>query len=223
MAATPTKARIRIAQSFWMHDYVVPFSDDIQPASLFLKNRHYLIVDIETQKIAQDVGGWGNIDKLGVSVACAYDSKSGEFLTYREQELDALHKLCKERLVVGYNIIGFDLKVLTAYGFDPKKFDVFDIMLDVEQSSGWRYVKLDNIAKATLGHQKIADGLQAVEWWRKGEAEPDKRDYYINKIAEYCQKDVEITRDVFTYGMKNGHIKIARAEGEPATFNVQWT
>ncbi|MEW6055044.1 MAG: ribonuclease H-like domain-containing protein [Bdellovibrionota bacterium] len=210
----PAKARIRLAQSFWNHDNCVPFSDDIQPASLFLKNRHYLVVDIETQKIAQDVGGWANIDKLGVSVACAYDSKSGEFLAYRENELSELHRLCKERLVVGYNIIGFDLKVLTAYGFEPKKFDVFDMMLDVEHSSGWRYVKLDNIAKATLGIAKIADGLQAVEWYKRGE---------IDKIIEYCMKDVEITRDVFTYGMKNGHIKIARSEGDPATFAVQWT
>src|SRR5436305_1852321 len=108
-SSTPSKARIRVAPSFWMHDFAVPFSEDIQPASLFLKNRHYLVVDIETQKIAQDVGGWGNIDKLGVSVACAFDSKTGEFLAFREHQMAELHKLCKERLVVGYNIIGFDL------------------------------------------------------------------------------------------------------------------
>ena len=211
---TPTKARIRLAPSYWLHDNAVPFSDDIQPASLFLKNRHYLVVDIETQKIAQDVGGWDHIDKLGVSVACAYDSKTGEFLAYRENELEKLHKLCKERLVVGYNIIGFDLKVLSAYGFDSKRFDVFDIMLDVQQTSGWRFVKLDHIAQATLGTEKSADGLQAVEWYKQGE---------IEKIIEYCKKDVEITRDVFTYGMKNGHIKIAKSEANPATFPVQWT
>ena len=221
--STPTKARIRLAQSFWMHDATVPFSDDIQPASLFLKNRHYLVVDVETQKLAQDVGGWGNIDKLGVSVACAYDSKTGEFLAYRENELDQLYKLSKERLVVGYNIVGFDLKVLTAYGFDPKKLDVFDIMVDVQATSGWRYVKLDNIAKGSLGLQKSADGLQAVEWWNKSISEPAKREFYIEQIVEYCKKDVEITRDVFTYGMKNGHIKIAKAEGDPVPFNVQWT
>ena len=208
------KARIRLAQSYWMHDFDVPFSLDIQPASLFLKNRHYLVVDIESQKIAQDVGGWDHIDKLGVSVACAYDSKSGEFLSFKENELDKLQKLCRERLVVGYNILGFDLKVLGPYGFDAKRYDVFDIMIDVHHTSGWKYVKLDNIAKGTLGVQKSADGLQAVEWYKQGE---------IDKIIEYCIKDVEITRDVFIYGMKNGHIKIARAEGDPATFQVQWT
>ncbi|HRK02992.1 MAG TPA: ribonuclease H-like domain-containing protein [Oligoflexia bacterium] len=210
----PSKARIRLAPSYWLHDFVVPFSEDIQPASLFLRNRHYLVVDIETQKIAQDVGGWAHIDKLGVSVACAFDSKTGEFLSYRENELDRLQKLCRERLVVGYNIIGFDLKVLSAYGFDSKKYDVFDMMLDIEQASGWRYVKLDSIAKCTLGTAKSADGLQAVEWYKRGE---------IEKIIEYCIKDVEITRDVFVYGMKHGHIKLSKSEDKIVTVPIQWT
>ncbi|MBI2605271.1 MAG: ribonuclease H-like domain-containing protein [Deltaproteobacteria bacterium] len=213
-SAPAHKARIRLSPSYWTHDYAVPFSEDVQPASLFLKNRHYLVVDIETQKIAQDVGGWGNIDKLGVSVACAYDSKSGELLAFRENELDALQKLCRERLVVGYNIAGFDLKVLSAYGFDSRRYDVFDIMLDVENTSGRRFVKLDSIAKGTLGNEKIADGLQAVEWYKRGE---------IDKIIEYCKRDVEITRDIFIYGMKNGHIKIAMADGGASTVPVQWT
>ena len=208
------KNRIRLSPSYWTHDYSVPFSEDVQPASLFLKNRHYLVLDIETQKIAQDVGGWSNIDKLGVSVACAYDSKSGEFLAYRENELEELSRLCRERLVVGYNIIGFDLKVLTAYGFDPRKIDAFDIMLDVENTSGRRFVKLDTIAKGTLGSSKSADGLQAVEWYKRGE---------IDKIIEYCKMDVEITRDVFMYGMKNGHIKIAKVDGDATVVPVQWT
>lgn len=213
--SSASKARIRLSQSFWLHDYTVPFSEDIQPASLFLKNKHFLVVDIETKQIAQDVGGWAHIDKLGVSVACAYDSKTDSVLAFRENELDGLNQLCKERLVVGYNILGFDLKVLAPYGFDYKKFDTFDIMVDVEQSSGWRYVKLDSIAKATLGTEKSADGLQAVEWYKQGK---------IEEIIKYCIKDVEITRDVFTFGMRNGFIKIARAnDAEPAQFQVQWT
>lgn len=208
------KARIRLAPSFWKHDYSVPFTEDVQPASLFLKNRHFLVVDIETQKIADEVGGWANIDKLGVSVACAYDSKTDSFLNFEEHQLQDLHKLCKERLIIGYNIIGFDLKVLSAYGFDSRRLDVFDLMLDVEASSGRRFVSLDVIAKATLGSQKIADGLQAVEWYKQGQ---------IQKIIEYCLKDVEITRDVFNYGMKNGHVKIFRKEQDPAIVPVLWT
>ncbi|MGE4234269.1 MAG: ribonuclease H-like domain-containing protein [Bacteriovoracia bacterium] len=209
-----TKARVRLAPFYWNHDFVVPFSEDVQPASLFLKNRHYLVVDIETQKIAQEVGGWQNIDKLGVSVACAYDSKTEQFLSFKENELDQLNKLCRERLVVGYNIMGFDLKVLAAYGFEYRKFDVFDIMYDIEHSCGWRYLKLDQIAKGTLGSAKSADGLQAVEWYKQG---------LIDKIIEYCIKDVEITRDVFVYGMNHGEIKIAKADNSIVSVPVMWT
>ncbi len=205
--------RIRLAPSYWTHDFAVPFSDDVQPSSLFLKNRHYLVVDVETKKIADDVGGWAHIDKLGISVACAYDSKTGEFLAYKEDELGELIKLCRERLVVGYNIVGFDLKVMAPYGLDPRKVDVFDIMLDVQNTSGRQFLKLDLIARGTLGSAKSADGLQAVQWYKEGK---------IDKIIEYCQKDVEITRDVFTYGMKHGHIKIAKADGSNDSVTVQW-
>lgn len=212
--ANPKKPRVRLSPAYWTTDFTVPFSDDIQPSSLFLKNKHYAVLDIETKQIAQDVGGWQNIDKLGVSVACLYDSKTGETLAFQENELEHMHRICKERLIIGYNVIGFDLKVLTSYGFDSKKLDVFDIMLDVENNSGWRYVKLDNIAKGTLGTEKSADGLQAVEWYKQGK---------IDQIIEYCKKDVEITRDIFVYGMKNGQIKISKSDGDVATVPVQWT
>ena len=207
------KARIRLAPSFWSHDFAVPFSDDVQPASLFLKNRHFLVVDVETQKIAQDVGGWAHIDKLGISVACAYDSKTGEMLSFTEDKMKDLIALCKERLVVGYNIVGFDLKVMAPYGLDSRRIDVFDIMLDVQATSGRQFLKLDVIAKGTLGSAKSADGLQAVEWYRQGK---------IDKIIEYCKKDVEITKDVFVYGMKHGHIKISKADGSSDIVPVQW-
>jgi DEAD/DEAH box helicase domain-containing protein len=207
------KARSRLAPSFWTHDFGVPFSDDVQPSSLFLKNRHYLVVDIETQKTFDEVGGKEHFDKLGISVACAYDSKTGQFLSYTEDKIPELNKLCKERLVVGYNIVGFDLKVMAAYGLDSRKLDIFDIMLDVQNTSGQRFVSLDKIARATLGSTKSADGLQAVAWYREGK---------IDKIIEYCLKDVEITRDVFIHGMKHGNVKIARAEGDAKVVPVQW-
>ncbi|MGZ3699375.1 MAG: hypothetical protein ACXWP5_14695, partial [Bdellovibrionota bacterium] len=103
---TTPATRIKINPSFWRHLGCVPFSEDVVPSSLFLHHRHFLIVDIETQQLVQDVGGWDHVDKLNVSVACAYDSKSDQFLTFRENELKTLIELCEERLVIGYNIRG---------------------------------------------------------------------------------------------------------------------
>ncbi|MGK5086634.1 ribonuclease H-like domain-containing protein [Bdellovibrionota bacterium FG-2] len=206
--AAPT-TRVKLNPSFWKHGDCVPFSEDVLPSSLFLRNRHYLVVDIETQGLVQEVGGWEHIDKLKISVACAYDSKTDEYLAYRENEIPKLIELCQNRLVVGYNIRGFDLIVLGAYGLKTKELDTFDIMYDLEALTRQRYLKLEAVARGTLGTGKSADGLLAVEWWKAGQ---------IQKIIEYCTQDVKVTRDVFQYGRQNGFVKIQRsAQGTDET------
>jgi DEAD/DEAH box helicase domain-containing protein len=213
--ATPAPAttRIKLNGSFWRNWNCLPFSEDVVPSSLFLKHRHFLVIDVETKLLVQDVGGWDHVDKLGISVACAYDSKTDQFTSYTEDKLKDLIELCEERLVIGYNIRGFDLPVMVPYGLDPKKLDVFDIMYDLEALTRQRYLKLDYVAKGTLGLGKSADGLQAVEWWKQGQ---------IQKIIDYCTQDVKVTRDVFQFGRQNGFVKIQRSEDKSTQVGVQW-
>ena len=211
MAASPI--RVKLNASFWRHSSTVPFSEDVVPSSLFLKNRHFLVLDIETQRLVQEVGGWDHIDKLGISVACAYDSKTDQFTAYREHEMPALIDLCYQRLIVGYNVRGFDLPVMVPYGLKLKGLDVFDIMYDVEALTRRRFLKLETLAQGTLNVGKSADGLMAVEWWKSGQ---------IDKIIEYCMQDVKVTRDVFQHGREHGHIKLRNADETNVQVNVQW-
>ena len=205
--------RVRLNPSYWKHLNSVPFSEDVVPSSLFLRNRHYLIVDLETQNLVQDVGGWGNVNKLKISIACAWDSKTQQMLVFKENEIHKLNELCEERLVIGYNIRGFDLVILEAYGLNLSRLDVFDIMYDVQTLTRQKFLKLETIAQGTLNAGKSADGLMAVEWWKTGE---------IDKIIQYCKQDVEVTRDIFEYGRKNGHVKLRRAEGANVEVKVNW-
>ncbi len=212
MSAAPT-TRIKLNPSFWKHGCGLPLSEDIVPSSLFLKNRNYLVLDIETKNTFQDVGGYENINKLEISVACAYDSQSDQFTAYKENELADLFEFCYKRLIVGYNIRGFDLPVMAAYGLKTKQLDVFDLLYDIETLTRQRFLKLEAVARGTLGIGKFADGLQAVQWWKEGK---------IDKIIEYCTDDVKITRDIFQYGRQNGHIKILRADEQTKNVPVQW-
>lgn len=191
----------------------VPFSEDVVPSSLFLRNKNYLVVDLETQNLVQDVGGWGHIDKLKISVACAYDSKTDQYLTFRENEISKLNDLCEERLVIGYNIRGFDLIILQAYGLNLDKLDVFDIMYDVQTLTRQKFLKLETLAQGTLNAGKSADGLLAVQWWKEGK---------IDDIIKYCQQDVQVTKDIFEYGRKNGLVKIRKADGSDSPVKVNW-
>lgn len=214
--STPSVTRIKLNASFWRHGSCVPFSEDVVPSSLFLKHRHFLVIDVETQKLVQEVGGWDNVHLLGISVACAYDSKTDQFLSFRENELKKLIDLCEERLVIGYNIRGFDLPVMVPYGLDPKRLDVFDIMYDLETLTRQRFLKLEAVARGTLGEGKSADGLLAVEWWKSGQ---------VQKIIDYCIQDVKVTRDVFQFGRQNGFIRIQRsaeADAKVTQVPVQW-
>ena len=208
-----TQTRIKLNPSFWRHNACVPFSEDVVPSSLFLRHRHFLIVDIETQNLVQDVGGWDHVDKLKISVACAYDSKTDQMLSFRENEIPKLLELCEDRLVIGYNVRGFDLIVLQAYGLKLEGLDVFDIMYDLETLTRQRYLKLEHVARGTLGAGKSADGLMAVEWWKQGE---------VQKIIDYCMQDVKVTRDVFQFGRQNGFVKIQRSEEKITDVPVQW-
>lgn len=211
--ASKTTTRIKLAPSFWKHNYCVPFSEDVSPSSLFLKHRHFVVLDLETQKLVQEVGGWDHIDKLGVSVACLYDSKTDEFFSYKEDELKHMITMLENRLIVGYNVRGFDLPVLVPYGLNLKGLDVFDLMYDLEALTRQRFLKLEHVARGTLGTGKSADGLQAVEWYKQGE---------MQKIIDYCMQDVKVTRDVFNYGRQNGFVKIQRSEENIAQVPVQW-
>jgi DEAD/DEAH box helicase domain-containing protein len=170
-------------------------------------------LDIETKKLVQEVGGWDRIDQLGVSVACAYDSKTDQFLSFQEHELKKLFELCEERLIVGYNIRGFDLPVMVPYGLKMAPLDVFDIMLDLSTLTRKPFLKLEQVAQGTLGVGKSADGLMAVEWYRQGE---------IQKIIDYCMQDVKVTRDVFQFGRQNGFVKIQNSESSQTQVPVQW-
>ena len=46
--------------------------------------------DLETQKSAEDVGGWDNIHKMGLAVGVVWDSLDQEFFTYEEKDASQL-------------------------------------------------------------------------------------------------------------------------------------
>lgn len=173
------------------------------------------VFDLETQRLASEVGGWGNCHLMKVSVGVLYDQKDDACHAFEEPAMDDLiQRLSEMELVIGFNVIRFDYKVLSAY--TPKnlpKLPTLDLLLDVHQHLGFR-LSLDALASATLGAAKSADGLQAVEWWRNGQ---------MKKLTSYCQKDVELTRDLFLYGQRHGHLLYKRKDGAKLRIPVNWT
>ena len=171
--------------------------------------------DLESQNLFQDVGGRENISKLRVACGITWSTQTNDFSVYWEKDVPALiNELRSATKVIGFNLKGFDYLVLQPYAPEVRfaSIPTVDMLLDLQKNLGFR-IGLDSIASATLGAAKTADGVQAVEWFREGPLE---------KIAEYCKADVEITRRVYEFGRDNGYIFYKSKLGSKLKVAVQW-
>jgi DEAD/DEAH box helicase domain-containing protein len=156
--------------------------------------RNIVYFDLETQKSAQEVGGWDKIAAMKMSIGVTYSTAESSYHIYQEHEVDDLiRELQRADLVVGFNLIRFDYTVLQAYSlFDFSQVPTLDLMLDIEAVLGHR-LGLDAIAEASLGINKTAVGTDALKWWKEGR---------IREIAEYCCYDVKATKMVHEFGAR---------------------
>ena len=176
--------------------------------------RHIVYFDLETQKAADEVGGWDNKHLMRMSIGVTYDTQEGEYRAYEEDDAPRLiDRLKSADIVVGYNVINFDYGVLKGYtDFDFARVKTCDMMVELTKLLGFR-PKLESVASATLNEGKSADGLAALRWFKEGE---------FAKIALYCKEDVRITKEVYEFGHKNKFVYITdRALGKRKV-EVDW-
>ncbi len=177
--------------------------------------KNFVYFDLETQRSAGDVGGWDNKDKMGMSVGVTYSTAAGQYEIFGEKDVDALiATMARADLVIGFNHIDFDYKVLQGYSMWDigEQMKSFDLPQDLVKVLGHR-IKLDDIATASLGTGKTADGLDAIRWWREGK---------IHQIAEYCCFDVKVTKMVQEFGVEHGYVRYNDRFGREQTAEVKW-
>ncbi len=168
--------------------------------------RHYVVFDVETRRSAAEVGGWHKAGQMGVSVTVLYDSLADDYFSYSQDELPALfERLRAAETVVGFNSLRFDYAVLTPFApFELRALPSLDLLQRIKERLNYR-ISLDNLGQATLGEPKSADGLQALQWWKEGRCE---------EIAAYCRKDVDLTRRLYLFGLREGYLLFTNKAGQ---------
>jgi DEAD/DEAH box helicase domain-containing protein len=171
-----------------------------------------VVLDLETKRSFAEVEG-RKLELLGVSVVGIYSYKDDQFKIFLEKDIALLLPyLQRAELVVGFNIKGFDFPVLQPYfDFNLTQLKMLDIFEEVQKNLGFR-LSLNNIAQATLEIGKIGTGLDALKYFRFGQ---------MDKLAEYCQHDVFITRELYEYGKRHGHLLYFRGH-RLETIPVNW-
>jgi len=161
-----------------------------------------VFLDVETKKTFDEVGGYFP-DRLGISFVglCVRDGLegSGEMIGYFEQDLPKLWPVLESAdVLIGFNIRGFDLETFrNYYSGSMEGWPVLDLLDRFKEAAGHR-ISLDSIATQSLGISKSGNGLDAIRYYANKE---------FDKLASYCLKDVEITRDVYDYGRTKGKVK----------------
>ncbi len=177
-----------------------------------MKNIVYF--DLETQKSADDVGGWDKIRDMKMSIGVTYSTARGDYRIYAEKEVDELvNELLRADLVVGFNNLRFDYEVLHGYTImDLRQTPTLDMLVEIQKTLQHR-LSLDSIASATLGVEKTSEGLQAIRWFREGK---------LVDIAEYCCYDVKITKLVHEYGNQYKQLFYTNKFGNKLSVPVSW-
>jgi DEAD/DEAH box helicase domain-containing protein len=154
-----------------------------------------IVLDLETQKSFEDVGGRGKNHLLKVSVCGIYNYATEQYSIYEEHELPRLASVLQTAdQIIGFNIKNFDFAVLQPYmNFDIHQLPYYDLLEEIEKVIGHR-IKLESVAQGTIGSGKSGNGLEALLYYKNGR---------MDLLKRYCLDDVRVTKAVYDYALKN--------------------
>jgi hypothetical protein len=176
--------------------------------------RTIVYFDLETQKSADEVGGWDRIRDMRMSVGVTYSTARGGYKIYAERHVnDLVAELQRADLVVGFNNLRFDYEVLHGYTvMDLRQIPTLDMLVELQKTIKHR-LSLDALASATLGAEKTSEGLQAIRWFKEGK---------LLEIAEYCCFDVKLTKLLHEYGAAHKQLCYHNRFGVKLSLPVSW-
>lgn len=211
----------------------------------------YNVLDIETLRTSDEVGGWGHKPKMGIACAVLHSYNNiGEIpdkIVYTDvgisidgfstkivddlfKDLQSIpHTLVSAseqnlslKYLIGHNLRTFDLVVVdgeyrirnkTQWNDDENHFNMLEdseTIIDTIWFNGRKtYTKLQDLCVSTLGQGKTGDGALAPIKWREGKYE---------EVIKYCDNDVDLTRRLYEFYVKNGYVIL-----DDEQLNPGWT
>jgi len=195
-----------------------------------------MAIDLETKNLSSDIGGWGNTHMFLVSTVTTWNGNTGTIYvdepvsdsfvksgvqtkTLNELKFDLDDHFKKGGLLLGHNIVSFDLPVLRdamdiycirKYMSQKQYIDTSQYLL---KERGERYA-LNNLVDHTLGRQKTLHSMDAPRLWKRGE---------YDAVVDYCLKDSQLVYDLWKYGQDEGTVKAFNInKEEEIEMEVNW-
>ena len=160
-----------------------------------------IVFDIETKT---PFANQDTIKILEASVIGVYSYLEDKYYCFEEKEFNLFGEMARRAgLLVGFSSKRFDVPVLEKYfNFNLGAIPHYDILERIENSFG-RRVGLAVLAEANLQITKSGKGLDAVEFWDRGE---------IEKLKSYCIQDVKVTKEIFDLIVNQGYLWVPQRD-----------
>jgi DEAD/DEAH box helicase domain-containing protein len=175
-----------------------------------------IVLDLEIVCPPETVpGGWENLAGLGLSLGAWWDYQTSRIVWFDRQNLaESIGQLLDRLpLLVTFNGRRFDLALMQAVWMDADRLpfdhpevrawealcaagcDLLQAVWAAERQGGrvMRGVNsLDALCAANGLGAKTGTGAEAPRWWAEGQ---------VARVANYCQHDVYLTRDLLEYAL----------------------
>jgi DEAD/DEAH box helicase domain-containing protein len=169
------------------------------------------VFDAEIKKpIEQCSKGWQSHDEMGISVLVIFDYRTMRYRVFDDKNHEeALEILYGYDLVVGFNTVGFDWKLINATwpANRERRSRDYDILREIWIAQGLNpneFVpqthggfKLDDVAADTLQMRKSANGALAPIMYQEGR---------WADLVDYCIEDVRIEKTLFEFVVNHGFV-----------------
>jgi hypothetical protein len=164
---------------------------------------HVVVFDLETRRLAQEVGGWDALRRGegGISSLVIWDNTTARHHLYDAHTLvDAANHLECADVVLSFNGIEFDIRVLE--GAVKRRVPIgqhLDLLQLIWRSPPGRRKgnTLDEVASRTLNESKIQKSVMAPQLADEGR---------WGELFDYCLHDVELTRRLFKFAQTTGGV-----------------
>jgi len=177
-----------------------------------LLGRNVVVFDVECRRAVDgNEVTWKSFSKMGISVASALDYRTLDYCVFMQDNIHQLAELiCQADLVVGFNILAFDIPLLEAtIGTILPPINTYDILRESRIACGWKPddeysaypkgLKLDDHLLGTFGKDfmKTADGAEAPKMWQENR---------LGELISYNLADVRRESRLFEHVVENGWV-----------------
>ena len=163
--------------------------------------------------------GWRDFENMGISCLCAHDLAADRIQVFMDDNLGRFGDLLSATdLVVTFNGIGFDNRLLEANGIIVPGEKNYDILAEAWKADGLDPTSfnfnthagygLDALCEANGIGKKSGHGAKAPVWWQHGK---------LGQLISYCLDDVALTVELFRRIERGEALKHPKRIGEMFT------